>query len=146
MGFAVRGQTKLSMQQTEKSSSQSSVIATVRRLLPSVIANDIVGVQPMNTAVGGIFSVTAKNKYAPIIVDEWHKVFVVFPRKTIAGTYRVGPMNRRVVKKFSHITSVEHPFGSSGDIDIPHYDISYQYATDKEVFLDTLGGKDAISV
>lgn len=87
---------------------------------------------------------TKTKSYEKLIFSEWNQVFVVIPKKTISGVYKVGSMNRRVVKTFSHVKSVEHPFG--GELDIPEYDISYQYATDKEVFLDTLGGKDAVSV
>lgn len=130
------------MQQTEKSSSQSSAIAMVRRLLPSVIANDIVGVQPMGAAAGNIF--TLNITYSPIKIGPWTKTFVCYPRKTIGGVYRMGRLNVRLVEKLVRLGTIEHPFG--GEMTRPHYEESYQYATDKELFVLTLEGEDDVAV
>lgn len=74
---------------------------------------------------------------------KWEKCFCVWPRRTIAGKLAVGPMNRRaeMVKVGPRGIDRDVPSGLL-EVEATLYEEQMMYATDKELFVLSLEGKD----
>lgn len=106
------------------------MIPLIRKQLPSIIANQIVGVQPMTGSMTNIFKL--KTKYA---AESWRKKIMWLPKKSIYGKTLFGLVNERGVWKDVHEAL-------SGQDYKTHTERVIEYATNKELFKAKLEGRD----
>jgi hypothetical protein len=96
-------------------------------VLPQLIAEMLVGVQPMQGPVGNMLT----TKYKPNW-EEWHSKIIIWPRRSINGKLVFGFVNRSSRDEF------EVPFGAAAGHPTPKR--FHRYATDKELFKARLEG------
>lgn len=102
----------------------------IRKHFPKMMAEQIVGVQPMTAPTSNIFSL--KTKYA---AESWKKRFLLWPQKSIYGKMIFGLVNERGVWKDMHESL-------SGQGYKTHTERVVEYATRKELFKAKLEGRD----
>ena len=78
-----------------KSKDRKVLIPIIRKMLPSIIAADIVGVQPMQGSTGSIFKMKVKDETLINPWSEWRKTTSLLPRKSISGKWIFGRINKR---------------------------------------------------
>ena len=100
--------------------------------MPSIIANKIVGVQPMTGATGNIFKLNINDK-TDTETESWRKKFLFWPKKSIYGKMIAGRVNERGRWQWSQEVI-------SGEGYTTHQVRIVEYATSKEVFKETLAG------
>jgi len=93
------------------------MIPLIRKAIPSVIAKEIVDVQPMTGSTGDIFSMTDP-------WSEWRKTISIWPRKSISGKIIFGYINKRA----------RTIWGAHGKLRIR------EFSTNKELFASRLKG------
>lgn len=98
--------------------------------MPSIIASQITGVQPMQGKTGSIFTLKVRNETE---TESWRKKFIFWPKKSIYGKMIVGRVNER--GRWHGQREV-----ISGEGYVTHQVRIVEYATDKEIFKETLAG------
>lgn len=106
------------------------LIPVIRELLPRILANDIVGVQPMTKGTGNILQIINN-------IDEWSEwcsIFSLLPRQSINGKWIFGRINK------CGRWQLHRRFIDSGD----RYDRirEHKWATTKELFTAKLKGTE----
>ena len=106
------------------------MIKHLRKVLPQIIAESIVGVQPMDNVklpFGNRTFLTNGPKW-----ESWKKKLVFIPRKSIYGKFVFGWINRSSKDEF------EVPFGAAAFRNSKRF---HRYANNKELFKATLKGE-----
>jgi len=114
----------------EKKKLNKVLIPMIRKIYPSMIAKQIMGVQPMQHSTSNIFKL--KTKYA---AESWRKKFIFWPKKSIYGKMIFGLVNERGVWK-----DVKEVI--SGGNYTTHTERVIEYARNKELFKAKLEGRD----
>lgn len=74
---------------------------------------------------------------------KWKKYFSLLPRRTITGRLAIGPMNRRAEMVLIGHRGIERDETSGAyEMEGSLYEEQMQYATDKELFVLSLEGKN----
>ncbi len=98
------------------------IIPLIRKVYPKMIAEQIVGVQPMTSSSTQVFNMKVTSPYT--VWTKWHKTVSIWPRKSISGNIIFGYINKR-----------------GRTYNGPHGNLRCrEFATDKEVFTSRLKG------
>ena len=116
------------MKDEEKRKLNKILIPLIRKQLPSIIAKQIVGVQPMTGSMNNIFKLKVNHS-----VEAWRKRFIFWPKKSIYGKMIFGLVNKRGAWR-------EMP--PNPDHGLSDLERVVEYATNKEVFKLKLAGSD----
>ena len=101
------------------------LLSVIRKIMPSIIARQLAGVQPMQGPVGSVHSLRSRlrSPWTP-----WEKRFSWKPKRSINGKLVLGYLN----------VSLAWVCDQDGN----ESDTEYRWATNKEVFLLKLKGND----
>ena len=111
--------------------SEQAKIKYLRKVMPQLIADAIVGVQPMDASMAKIFGPQGGFKVAKW--EAWHKTLVIWPKQSIYGKRVFGIINKSSRDEF------EVPFGVYLDQHLSP-GREHRYATNKELFKAKLEG------
>lgn len=100
------------------------IIPVVRKLLPKMLAEDIVGVQPMTQATGEIFTLKSVLTSGWSV---WEKKFVFLPKRTINGKWAIGRVYMAYRKIYDKETTVAELAKTE-----------FKWATGKDIFIEKL--------
>ena len=103
------------------------LIPIIRKVLPKMIAEDIVGVQPITGIAGSLFSMKT------ILTSgwsEWEKTFIWWPKRSIFGKLIFGLANKSERHIYDHEVVAERT------------KTELKYASNKELFVLRLKGYD----
>lgn len=95
----------------------------IRKLLPAIMAKNILGVQPM-TGTGAIFNIEPWS--------DWRRTISIWPRKSVTGKIIFGWINKRS-------TMIAKPVKRGKPWRVQHIRIR-EYMTNKELFKAKLEG------
>ena len=107
------------------------LIPIIRKQVPSMMAKEILGVQPMTAPIGNIFNLATK--YA---AESWRKKFIWLPQRSIYGKLLFGLVNERGVWK-----EVQSEPSEVGSFTITTKYV-LEYAANRELFKAKLEGRD----
>lgn len=102
------------------------LIPVVRKLYPSMLANEITSVQPMQGTVGNIFKL--KVNYQS---EAWKKTFIFWPKVSIYG---------KMIFGLANIRSVWREMPPNPNHGLSDLECVVEYATNKEMFTLKLKG------
>ncbi len=101
------------------------LIPVIRKLMPEIIAHDLVNVQPMTGSTGEIFNLKNHNRWTG-----WERKFTIWPKRSVYGKLRWGRLYRRAtLNGYGKVELYNH-----------HPDWKEQWATKKELFKWKLAG------
>ncbi len=111
-----------------KSKDKKVLIPVIRKMLPSLIAQELAGVQPMQGSTGSIFKLNIKDSLINPWSD-WRKTISLWPRKSINGKWIFGHINIRGRNVW------DGPVHGKAKR-------KQEFATNKELFASRLKGKE----
>ena len=118
------------MKDEEQKKLNKVIIPMIRKIYPRMMAQQILGVQPMTAPMGNIFKL--KTKYA---AESWRKKIIWMPKRSIYGKTVFGLVNERGVWKECKATGTDDNYTTWTERVL-------EYATNKELFKAKLEGRD----